>query len=270
MNQMTAYESKTRAMSATYKWTAFQTIVIKEVRRFLRIWVQTLVPPVITIALYFVIFGNLIGSRIGNMGGYSYMEFIVPGLIMMAVINNAYANVVSSFFSQKFQKSIEELLVAPVPNHIILLGFVTGGVARGLCVGIIASLISLIFSGVHMNNIFITLLVILLSSIVFSLGGFINAVFARNFDDISIIPTFVLTPLIYLGGVFYSVDALPDFARTISHFNPIFYMINAFRYGVLGVSDVSIQLSLGLLILLTVVMFGFSMRLLHTGKGLRN
>lgn len=267
---MSAYQSQTRAMSGSYKFIAYQTIVIKEVRRFLRIWVQTLVPPVITIALYFIIFGNLIGSRIGDMGGYSYMEFIVPGLIMMAVINNAYANVVSSFFSQKFQKSIEELLVAPVPNHVILLGFVTGGVARGLCVGFIASLISLVFSGVHMSNVFITAFVVLLSSIVFSLGGFINAVYARNFDDISIVPTFILTPLIYLGGVFYSVDALPPFASTLSHFNPIFYMINAFRYGVLGISDVGIELSLGLLITLTIVMFAISMRLLHTGRGLRN
>ena len=267
---MNSYEAVSRSMSGAYKFTAYQTIVIKEVRRFLRIWVQTLVPPVITIALYFIIFGNLIGSRIGNMGGYSYMEFIVPGLIMMAVVNNAYANVVSSFFSQKFQKSIEELLVAPVPNHIILFGFVTGGVARGLCVGFIATLISLVFSGVHMSNIFITVFVILLSSVVFSLGGFINAVFARNFDDISIVPTFILTPLIYLGGVFYSVDALPGFAKTISHFNPIFYMINAFRYGVLGISDVDIWQSLGLLVTLTVVMFAFSLRLLHTGKGLRN
>lgn len=267
---MNAYQATVRTMSSAYLWTAFQTIVIKEVRRFLRIWVQTLVPPVITIALYFVIFGNLVGSRIGSMGGYKYMEFIVPGLIMMSVMNNAYANVVSSFFSQKFQKSIEELLVSPVPNYVILLGFVTGGVARGLCVGLIASLISLVFSGVHMYNIFITATVVLLTSVVFSLGGFINAVFARNFDDISIIPTFVLQPLIYLGGVFYSVDTLPAFARTVSHFNPIFYMINAFRYGVLGISDVDIGLSLGLLTLLTAVMFTFSLRLLYTGKGLRN
>jgi ABC-2 type transport system permease protein len=267
---MNSYQQTTRTMSLAYKYTAYQTIVIKEVRRFLRIWVQTLVPPVITIALYFVIFGNLIGSRIGRMGGYSYMEFIVPGLIMMAVINNAYANVVSSFFSQKFQKSIEELLVAPVPNHVILLGFVTGGVARGLCVGLIASLISMLFSGVHMHNIFITAVVVLLASVVFSLGGFINAVYAKNFDDISIIPTFVLTPLIYLGGVFYSVDTLPPLARHISQFNPIFYMVNAFRYGILGISDVSIELSMSLLVLLTVVMFAFSLRLLYTGKGLRN
>jgi ABC-2 type transport system permease protein len=257
-------------MNTSYKLIALQTILIKEVRRFLRIWVQTLVPPVITIALYFVIFGNLIGSRIGNMGGYSYMEFIVPGLIMMAVVNNSYANVVSSFFSQKFQRSVEELLVSPVPNHIILLGFVGGGVARGLAVGLIASVISLFFSGLHMHNFLVTVAVILLSAVVFSLGGFINAVYARNFDDISIIPTFVLTPLIYLGGVFYSVQALPDAMRVVSHFNPIFYMINAFRYGVLGVSDVSVPYAFGILLLFTVSLFAFALYLLRRGKGLRH
>jgi ABC-2 type transport system permease protein len=257
-------------MNTSYKFIAFQTIVIKEVRRFLRIWVQTLVPPVITIALYFVIFGNLIGSRIGDMGGYSYMEFIVPGLIMMAVVNNSYANVVSSFFSQKFQRSIEELLVSPVPNYIILLGFIIGGVARGMLVGLIASVIALFFSGVHLDNIFITTLVILLASIVFSLGGFINAVYAKNFDDISIIPTFVLTPLIYLGGVFYSVDLLPGFWKTVSQINPIFYMVNAFRYGILGISDVDIYFAIGMLFVFTVVMFAFAMHLLYRGKGLRH
>jgi ABC-2 type transport system permease protein len=257
-------------MNTSYKFIAFQTIVIKEVRRFLRIWVQTLVPPVITIALYFVIFGNLIGSRIGNMGGYSYMEFIVPGLIMMAVVNNSYANVVSSFFSQKFQRSIEELLVSPVPNYIILLGFIIGGVARGMLVGLIASVIALFFSGVHLDNIFITALVILLASVVFSLGGFINAVYAKNFDDISIIPTFVLTPLIYLGGVFYSVDLLPGFWKTVSQINPIFYMVNAFRYGILGISDVDIYFAIGMLVIFTVVMFAFAMHLLYRGKGLRH
>src|SRR5690606_824087 len=241
-----------------------------DLRRFVRIWVQTLVPPVITIALYFVIFGNLIGSRIGSMGGYTYMEFIVPGLIMMAVINNSYANVVSSFFSQKFQRSIEELLVSPVPNHVILLGFVTGGVARGLAVGFIASVISLFFSGVHMHNLAITVLVVLLASVVFSLGGFINAVYANKFDDISIVPTFVLTPLIYLGGVFYSVELLPGFWRALSQLNPIFYMVNAFRYGVLGVSDVEIGRALVMLLLFTVGLFGFSLQLLHKGKGLRH
>ncbi len=257
-------------MSKAYVWIAFQTIVIKEVRRFLRIWVQTLVPPVITIALYFVIFGNLIGNRIGGMGGYTYMEFIVPGLIMMAVVNNSYANVVSSFFSQKFQRSIEELLVSPVPNHVILLGFVIGGVARGLCVGVIASIIALFFSGVHMHNIFITALVVLLASIVFSLGGFINAIFARNFDDISIVPTFILTPLIYLGGVFYSVDMLPGFWKLVAQINPVFYMINAFRYGILGISDSHLGFSLFMLVAFTVSMFGFSLWLLHRGKGLRH
>jgi len=254
---------------ASYKMIAFQTIVTKEVRRFLRIWVQTLVPPVITIALYFVIFGNLIGNRIGPMGGYSYMEFIVPGLIMMAVINNSYANVVSSFFSQKFQRSIEELLVSPVPNHVILLGFVVGGVARGLCVGLIASLIALFFSGVHMHSFILTVLVVLLASVVFSLGGFINAVYANKFDDISIVPTFILTPLIYLGGVFYSVELLPDFWRAVSQANPIFYMVNAFRYGILGVSDVDIGFAMLLLVLFTLALFAFSLLLLHRGKGLR-
>lgn len=257
-------------MPNAYKWIAFRTIVTKEVRRFTRIWVQTLVPPVITIALYFVIFGNLIGSRIGSMGGYTYMEFIVPGLIMMAVVNNSYANVVSSFFSQKFQRSIEELLVSPVPNHVILLGFVVGGIARGLCVGVIATVISLFFSGLHMHNIFITLLVIVLASTVFSLGGFINAVFARNFDDISIVPTFILTPLIYLGGVFYSVELLPGFWKFVAQANPIFYMINAFRYGVLGVSDSHLGFSLLMLVGFTAGLFTLSMVLLHKGKGLRN
>src|SRR5690606_37169485 len=240
-----------------------------DLRRFVRIWVQTLVPPVITIALYFVIFGNLIGSRIGSMGGYSYMDFIVPGLVMMAVVNNSYANVVSSFFSQKFQRSIEELLVSPVPNHVILAGFVTGGIARGRCVGVIASVIALLFSGLHMHNIFITVLVILLASTVFSLGGFIYAVYARNFDDISIIPTFVLTQLIYLGGVFYSVELLPEPWETISHLNPIFYMVNAFRYGILGISDVDVGFSLLMLVGFTLTLFIFSMYLLQRGRRLR-
>jgi ABC-2 type transport system permease protein len=259
-----------RTLLDSYKFIAFQTLVIKEVRRWVRIWVQTLVPPVITIALYFVIFGNLIGSRIGPMAGYTYMEFIVPGLIMMAVINNSYANVVSSFFSQKFQRSIEELLVSPIPDHIILLGFVTGGVARGLAVGLIASVIALFFSGVHMHNLFITIVVVLLASVVFSLGGFINAIYANKFDDVSIVPTFILTPLIYLGGVFYSVDLLPGVWKSVAQINPIFYMVDAFRYGILGISDASIVLSLAMLVLLTVVLFGVALVLLRRGKGLRH
>jgi len=267
---MSEFIGKQTSMNNSYKYIAFQTIVTKEVRRFLRIWVQTLVPPVITIALYFVIFGNLVGSRIGNMGGYTYMEFIVPGLIMMAVVNNSYANVVSSFFSQKFQRSIEELLVSPVPNHVILLGFIIGGVARGMLVGLIATVIALLFSGVHMDNIFITTVVIILSSVVFSLGGFINALYAKNFDDISIIPTFILTPLIYLGGVFYSVDLLPASMKLVSQVNPIFYMVNAFRYGILGISDVNITVAMAMLLVFTVSMFAFAMVLLHRGKGLRH
>ncbi|MGA1742494.1 MAG: ABC transporter permease [Pseudohongiellaceae bacterium] len=257
-------------VAANYKWIAFSTIVRKEVRRFVRIWVQTLVPPVITISLYFVIFGSLIGSRIGQMCGYSYMEFIVPGLILMSVINNAYANVVSSFFSQKFQRNIEELLVSPVPNYVILIGFVVGGSARGLAIGLIASVVAMFFSGFYMHNIFIAVAVVLLSSVVFSLGGFINAIYANKFDDITIIPTFVLTPLIYLGGVFYSIDLLPDFWRAVSHVNPMFYMVDAFRYGILGISDVNIIYALLILLVFVVGLFVFALFLLHKGKGLRS
>src|SRR5690606_6158955 len=189
-------------MFANHKYIAFETILIKEIRRFTRIWLQTLVPPAITIGLYFLIFGNLIGRRIGDMGGYNYIDFIVPGLIMMAVIQNAYANVSSSFFSNKFQRCIEEILVSPVPNYIILLGFVAGGIVRGFAVGLIVTLMSLFFTSLHIEHIFLTIFVVLLTSLVFSLAGFINALYANTFDDISIIPTFVLTPLIYLGGVF--------------------------------------------------------------------
>lgn len=271
MTEVTSMHSaQPNVMPLHYKWTAFKTIVIKEVRRFMRIWVQTLVPPVITISLYFVIFGNLIGSRIGEMSGQSYMDFIVPGLIMMSVINNSYANVVSSFFSQKFQRSVEELLVSPVPNHVILLGFVVGGVARGLAIGLIASLISLFFSGLSLHNLFVTVMVVLMSSVVFALGGFINAIFANKFDDVTIVPTFILTPLIYLGGVFYSIDLLPPFWRAVSQLNPIFYMINAFRYGILGVSDVPIIWAFSMLVVFTVVLFALAMWLLHRGTGLRH
>ena len=189
-------------MSLQAEWVAFSTIVRKEARRFLRIWSQTLLPPAISMSLYFIIFGSLIGSRIGSMGGYSYMQFMVPGLIMMAVLTNAYSNVVSSFFGAKFQRHIEELLVSPTSNHTILLGFVVGGVMRGICVGAIVTVLSLFFSKLHIQHVGITILILLLTSLLFSLLGFINAVYANNFDDISIVPTFVLTPLTYLGGVF--------------------------------------------------------------------
>ena len=256
-------------MFLNHKYIAFETIVRREIRRFTRIWLQTLVPPGITIGLYFVIFGNLVGSRIGEMGGFQYMEFIVPGLIMMAVIQNSYSNVVSSFFSHKFQHSIEELLVSPVPNYIILSGFIVGGMARGLAVGTIVTVISLFFADLEIQNLFITITVVLLTSIVFSLAGFINALFANSFDDISIIPTFVLTPLIYLGGVFYSVELLPPFWKFISGLNPIFYMVNTFRYGILGTSDVDVTWAFFMLCVFIVILFGSCIFLLRKGTGLR-
>jgi len=257
-------------MQNSYKYIAFETIVVKEIRRFGRIWIQTLVPPAITIGLYFLIFGNLIGSRIGEMNGFAYMDFIVPGLIMMAVIQNSYSNAVSSFFSQKFQRSIEELLVSPVPNYIILSGFVAGGMARGLAVGIIVAGMSFAFTDFTIHNVPVTFMVVLLTSMVFALAGFLNALYANSFDDISIIPTFVLTPLIYLGGVFYSVDMLPEAGRIVSSFNPIFYMVNTFRYGILGTSDVNIFWALGMLLLFVGVMFTACIVLLRRGTGLRH
>tara|TARA_B110000858_G_scaffold195960_1_gene253587 strand:- start:39965 stop:40738 length:774 start_codon:yes stop_codon:yes gene_type:complete len=255
---------------SNHKYIAFETIVIKEIRRFSRIWLQTLVPPAITIGLYFVIFGNLVGSRIGEMGGFQYMEFIVPGLIMMSVIQNSYSNVVSSFFSHKFQHSVEELLVSPVPNYIILSGFVVGGMARGLAVGTIVTLMSLFFANLEIQNLVITVSVVLLTSIVFALAGFINALFANSFDDISIIPTFVLVPLIYLGGVFYSVELLPPFWKFVSALNPIFYMVNTFRYGILGASDVDIKWAFFILCVFIVILFTSCIFLLRRGTGLRS
>ncbi len=257
-------------MRANHKFIAFETIVIKEVRRFTRIWLQTLVPPAITIGLYFVIFGNLVGRRIGEMDGFRYMEFIVPGLIMMSVIQNSYSNVVSSFFSQKFQRSIEELLVSPVPNYIILTGFAVGGMARGLSVGLIVTTMALLFADLRIEHPFITISVILMTSMVFSLAGFINAVFANSFDDISIVPTFVLTPLIYLGGVFYSIQMLPGFWQVVSSLNPIFYMVNTFRYGILGTSDVDIYWAFLILGVFIVVLYGCCIWLLRHGTGIRH
>ena len=248
---------------------AFLTILVKEVRRFLRIWPQTLVPPAITVALYYVIFGSLIGSRIGPMGGFDYMQFVVPGLIMMAVITNSYANVVSSFFGAKFQHSIEELLVSPTPNWVILLGFTIGGVARGLCVGLIVTVLSLAFTQLHVEHPLLTVLVVFLTAVLFSMAGLINAVFANSFDDISIVPTFILTPLTYLGGVFYSIDLLPPFWRAVSQANPILHMVNAFRYGVLGVSDVHVGTALGMICLFIGAGWFYCLHLLNSGKRLR-
>ena len=256
-------------MSASQIWIALCTIVVKEIRRFTRIWAQTMLPPAITMALYFVVFGNLIGPRIGKMEGFNYMEFIVPGLIMMSVITNSYANVVSSFFGMKFQHSIEEILVSPVPNWVVLVGYVAGGVARGLMVGFIVTLLSLGFTDLQVHNIGITASIVLLTAVVFSLGGFINAVYATKFDDISIVPTFVLTPLTYLGGVFYSITLLPEFWQIVSKVNPILYMVNAFRYGILGVSDVNIWVSYVMVSGFILLLFMFALRLLNQGKGIR-
>lgn len=257
-------------MNLKQQWIALSTIVRKEVTRFSRIWLQTLIPPVITMGLYFVIFGHLIGSRIGQMGGFDYMSFVVPGLVMMSVINNAYSNVVSSFFSAKFNHSIEELLVSPTPSYVILLGYVSGGMLRGLAVGSIVTLVSLFFASFKLQHIGITVLVVLLASVLFALAGLINAIFANSFDDISIVPTFVLTPLTYFGGVFYSIELLPEFWQTVSQFNPILYLVNAFRYGFLGVSDVNIQIALSGTVVFVVALFFCAWWLLAKGKRLRS
>ncbi|MBE1276172.1 ABC transporter permease [Enterovibrio baiacu] len=250
-------------------WVAFKSLLIKEITRYSRIWVQTLVPPAITMTLYFVIFGNLIGSRIGEMGGFSYMAYIVPGLIMMSVITNSYSNVASSFFSTKMQRNIEELMVAPVPNYIIIAGYVGGGVSRGLAVGLIVSVVSMFFVDLHIAHLSVIIATVLLTSILFSLGGLINAVYAKTFDDISIIPTFILTPLTYLGGVFYSLSLLPEFWQGVSKLNPIVYMVNAFRYGFLGVSDVSIVTSFSVLVAFIVMLYSVAWYLISRGIGLR-
>ncbi len=251
-------------------WTAFRTILVKEILRFARIWVQTVIPPVITTVLYFIIFGNLIGDKIGQMDGFSYIEFIVPGLILMSVISHSYANVVSSFYSSKFQRHIEELLIAPVPNWVILAGYVGGGVARGLVVGVIVTAVSMFFVDIEINSYAITLLVFVLTSILFATAGFINAVFANSFDDISIIPTFVLVPLTYLGGVFYSINMLPTFWQQVSLANPVLYMINAFRWGILGVSDISLGVALSLIVAFIVLLGSIALWLLNKGVGIKS
>ncbi|NRA42808.1 MAG: ABC transporter permease [Pseudomonadales bacterium] len=256
-------------MPLSQQWVAFVTLVTKEIRRFMRIWTQTLIPPVITMGLYFIIFGNLIGSRIGSMGGFDYMQFVVPGLIMMSVITNSYSNVVSSFFGSKFQHFIEELLVSPVSNGVILAGFVCGGVVRGLLIGFIVTLVSMFFSALEIQHIGLTILVVFMTSVLFSLLGFINAVFAESFDDIAIIPTFVLTPLIYLGGVFYSIDLLPEFWQWVSQANPILYIINAFRFGILGQSDIDVGLAVVMIAVFTALAAAVSVGLLNNGTRLR-
>jgi len=250
-------------------WISFTSIARKEMIRIFRIWIQTLVPPVITMTLYFIIFGSFIGTQLGDIAGYDYMAFIAPGLIMMAIITNSYSNTVSSFFSTKFQRNIEELLVSPTPDWVMVLGYVSGGMTRGLCVGMLVSLVSLVFVRLPLFNVAFIALFALLTSFVFSLAGMINGIFANKFDDISIIPTFVITPLTYLGGVFYSISLLPDFWQTLSKANPVVYMISGFRYGFLGISDINVWMGLAMLVLFSVLLFVLTLYLLKKGIGIR-
>ncbi|MCH8306985.1 MAG: ABC transporter permease [Proteobacteria bacterium] len=256
-------------MNLTLNWIGLKTLVRKEIVRIMRIWIQTIVPPAITMTLYFIIFGNLIGRRIGSMGGFDYMQYIAPGLIMMSVITTSYGNVVSSFFGAKFGRHIEEMLVSPMSNATLIIGHVAGGVFRGLLVGVLVTIVALFFTKLEVQHPLITLSIVILSSTVFALAGFINAVFARKFDDISIVPTFVLTPLTYLGGVFYSISLLPEFWQKVSLANPIIYMVNAFRYGILGIADINITYAYLIVGLFVVGLFSVSLVLLNRGVGIK-
>jgi ABC-2 type transport system permease protein len=256
-------------MNTKVMWVGYKTIVRKEITRILRIWGQTIVPPAITMTLYFIIFGELIGRRIGEMGGFTYMQYIVPGLVIMSVITNSYGNMVSSFFGAKFGKHIEELLISPLPNWVILAGYVTGALTRGLMVGAVVMAVSLLFTRIEIQHPMVMLSVLFLTAVVFALAGMVNAIFAQKFDDIAIIPTFVLAPLTYLGGVFYSIALLPDFWQKVSVANPILYMVNGFRYGMLGVSDVSLVMTYGVILTAGVLLFAWCLVLLGRGTGLR-
>ena len=257
-------------MNSIEQLRSLKTLTYREIRRFFRIWQQALIPSVITTMLYFVIFGSFIGSRIGSMGGFEYMQFMAPGLIMLAVITNSYSNVVSSFYGNKFARSLEELLVSPMPTYLILIGFVAGGVARGIIVGILVLITSLFFTEIVVQNIFLTLLVIILTAILFSLAGLLNAIFADSFDDINIVPTFILTPLIYLGGVFYSITLLSETWQIISKLNPVLYMVNAFRYGMLGVSDINVNFAIGMISFFIIIFYTASLYILKKGIGIRD
>lgn len=257
-------------MTLKLYWTGFYTLFAKEVKRFFRIWTQSFLPPAISMTLYFLIFGSLIGPRIGEMGGYSYISFIVPGLIMMSIITNSYANVASSFYLSKFQNNIEEILVSPMPEPLIFFGYVLAGVVRGFVTALLVLAVSLFFTDIQVHSLSFTLVTVFLTALLFSVAGFLNGLLAKNFDAISIVPTFVLTPLTYLGGVFYSIDMLPEFWRNLSLGNPILYMVNAFRYGMLGHSDVNIWLSFSIILGFTVVFSLFTFALLKRGVGIRS
>ncbi len=257
-------------MEAFHTLVSLKTIVRREIVRFTRIWMQTILPPVITTTLYYLIFGKLIGPRIGMIGDYSYIEYIVPGLIMMSIITNSYANVVASFYGAKFQRNIDEMLVSPTPNYIVILGFAAGGIARGLCVGVAVTLVSLFFTHLHMQHVLVVLTTAIMTAMLFSLAGLVNAIFANSFDDINIVPTFVLTPLTYLGGVFYSISMLPQFWQNVSLANPILYMVNAFRFGVLGVSDIPLLVSYTIILFFILALFLLSLYLMNKSTGLRS
>ena len=249
---------------------SFNAIFYKEVYRYLRLWRQTLLPPVITISLYYAIFGTLIGPRIGEMGGHDYMSFIVPGLIMMSVITNSYGNVVSSFFGNKFQRSLEEILVSPTPPYIIYMSFCLSSCLRGITVGIIVAIVALFFTSLQIYNLWVIIFVLFFTSLMFSGLGLINAVFAKSFDDITIIPNFVLTPLTYLGGIFYSIQLLPEFWQKASLINPILYMVNGFRYGILGVTDIPLLYTFTLIIFFNILIAVICLYLLNRGIGIRS
>lgn len=248
---------------------ALDTLLRKEVYRFMRLWSQTLIPPAITMSLYFIIFGKFIGSQIQEIEGYAYIQFIVPGLVMMSIMTNAYANTASSFFLTKFNRSIEEMIVSPMPNWVILIGFVLGGTIRGVIVGFIVMLIAMLFTHIPMSHFFIVIFMGILAAMVFSLGGLINAIYAKRFDDISFIPTFVLTPLTYLGGVFYSINELPPLCRMLSMFNPVLEMVDTFRYGLLGISDLNIYLGFGIVGVFFIIMFFWALTLMQKGTGIK-
>jgi len=247
----------------------FLTLLRREIIRIIRIWPQTLLPPIITMSLYFMIFGSFIGSKIGTIQGVSYISFIMPGLIMMSVLTSSYLNVVSSLFGSKFQKNIEEMLISPLPTLTIMFGFIAGGMFRGLTIGFLVTIVSLFFTKIQIYNIFIVILVVVLTSLLFTIGGILNALYAKTFDDISIIPTFVITPLTYLGGVFYSIDSLPLFWQKVSLFNPILYIINTFRYGFIGITDIDITRSIIIILLSTILLFYFAYYLIKKGVGLK-
>jgi ABC-2 type transport system permease protein len=252
------------------RWIGFKTIVIREYGRIIRIWGQTIVPSVVTATLYFVIFGSLIGRRVGSMGGFDYRQYIAPGLIMMAVITNSYGNVVASFFGAKFGKHVEEMLVSPLPSWVIVAGYAAGGLLRGLLVGAAVTIVSLLFTHLHVHHLLVILAAGILTSLIFALAGFLNALFAKNFDQVNWIPTFVLTPLTYFGGVFYSISLLPEWARQVSYVNPILHMVNAFRYGFLGTSDVNLGIAFALMVLAAAALFATAVTLLDRGAGIRD